>query len=190
MNIFLLDPDPRLAAEYHCDKHVVSQIKETAHILSTVVRATDTIDVPVNSPLYQSTHYKHPVVQWVLSSDIAFKWTHALGYWLSMQYLFRYGIEKRKSHKSTAVIRECGRLKGLPWVGDGVNYQTLESIECCRCMPAKYRSESADPEVSADLCSVADTVEGYRRYYLDAKGHLLKYGGRRTLPEWSNVAAM
>jgi hypothetical protein len=33
MNIFVLSLDPREAAEYHCDKHVVKMILETAQLL-------------------------------------------------------------------------------------------------------------------------------------------------------------
>jgi hypothetical protein len=34
MNIFYLDSDPELAAQMHCDKHVVKMILETAQLLS------------------------------------------------------------------------------------------------------------------------------------------------------------
>ena len=36
MNIFVLDEDPIKAAEYHCNKHVVKMILESAQMLSTV----------------------------------------------------------------------------------------------------------------------------------------------------------
>ena len=32
MNIFILDRDPVLAAQYQCDKHVVKMVLETAQI--------------------------------------------------------------------------------------------------------------------------------------------------------------
>ena len=35
MNIFHLDKDPKICAEYHCDKHIVKMILETAQMLST-----------------------------------------------------------------------------------------------------------------------------------------------------------
>jgi len=38
MNIFYLDPQPRLCAQYHCDKHVVKMILEYAQLLSTAHR--------------------------------------------------------------------------------------------------------------------------------------------------------
>lgn len=35
MNIFYLDGDVTKAAQYHCDKHVVKMVLETAQILCT-----------------------------------------------------------------------------------------------------------------------------------------------------------
>ena len=35
MNIFILDQIPKKAAEYHCDKHVVKMILESAQMKST-----------------------------------------------------------------------------------------------------------------------------------------------------------
>lgn len=36
MNIFYLDPDPQKCAQYHCDKHVIKLILETAQLLEAV----------------------------------------------------------------------------------------------------------------------------------------------------------
>lgn len=41
MNIFFLDGDPELAARYHCNKHVVKMVTETAQLLSTAHRLLD-----------------------------------------------------------------------------------------------------------------------------------------------------
>lgn len=41
MNIFVLSPDPLVAAEQHCDKHVVKMIIEYAQLLSTAHRLHD-----------------------------------------------------------------------------------------------------------------------------------------------------
>ena len=42
MNIFVLDKNPRIAALYHCDKHCVKMILETAQMLSTAHRFYNT----------------------------------------------------------------------------------------------------------------------------------------------------
>ena len=43
-NIFYLDHDPRIAARYDCDKHVVKMILETVQMLSTAHRVVDKND--------------------------------------------------------------------------------------------------------------------------------------------------
>ena len=41
MNIFYLDPNPRICAEMHLDKHVVKMIIEYAQLMSTAHRFCD-----------------------------------------------------------------------------------------------------------------------------------------------------
>ena len=41
MNIFALSPVPEVAAKWHCDKHVVKMILESAQMLSTAHRILD-----------------------------------------------------------------------------------------------------------------------------------------------------
>ena len=41
MNIFYLDKNPKVAAEMHCDKHVIKMVLEYAQILSTAHRVID-----------------------------------------------------------------------------------------------------------------------------------------------------
>jgi hypothetical protein len=41
MNIFYLDKDPKKAAQYSCDKHVVKMILESAQMLCTAHRVQD-----------------------------------------------------------------------------------------------------------------------------------------------------
>ena len=41
MNIFVLDRDPYIAAQMHCDKHVIKMICEYAQLLSTAHRQLD-----------------------------------------------------------------------------------------------------------------------------------------------------
>ena len=41
MNIFVLDKDPHIAAQMHCDRHVPKMIVESAQMLSTAHRLLD-----------------------------------------------------------------------------------------------------------------------------------------------------
>jgi hypothetical protein len=58
MNIFLLDSNIKKCAQYHCDKHVVKMILESAQILSTVLRLNG-VDQG-----YKTTHANHPCTLW------------------------------------------------------------------------------------------------------------------------------
>ena len=43
MNIFYLDSNPQKCAEYHCDKHVVKMILESAQLLCGVHHMTEQV---------------------------------------------------------------------------------------------------------------------------------------------------
>ena len=53
MNIFVLDNEVEKCAEYHCDKHVIKMILESAQMMSAVVRLQG-YDVG-----YKLTHKNH-----------------------------------------------------------------------------------------------------------------------------------
>jgi len=89
MNIFILDEDPAVAAQYQCDKHVVKMVLETAQILSTV-----------NGGPYKPTHANHPCVKWAGAARDNYDWLVRHGKALSQEYAERYG----RIHKSTHVI--------------------------------------------------------------------------------------
>ena len=46
MNLFYTSVNPQTAAQYQCDKHVVKMILETAQMLSTAHRLTETPQAP------------------------------------------------------------------------------------------------------------------------------------------------
>jgi hypothetical protein len=99
MNIFVLDRNPKLAAEYHCDKHVVKMTLETAQILSTVLGGP-----------YKPTHKNHPCVKWARESTGNFQWLWSLGMWLGEEYWYRYG---GKTHKSAEIISNMRLRSGV-----------------------------------------------------------------------------
>jgi hypothetical protein len=79
MNIFVLNPDPFVAAEMHCDKHVVKMIVEYAQLLSTAHRLHD--GTPVKAfDLEQRVKPKHFLLLGgespeVVLTDKGFKWS-------------------------------------------------------------------------------------------------------------------
>jgi hypothetical protein len=97
MNIFILDTDPVVCAQSHCDRHVVKMILETAQILCTAL-SNVTGDTVVTA--YKPTHRRHPCTIW--AQDIRnFVWLRSLGFALCDEYTHRYG----KVHKSLAVLQ-------------------------------------------------------------------------------------
>ena len=96
MNIFVLHTDPKICAEYHCDKHVVKMILETAQM-----RCTNR-NKPGQSAPYKSVHSKHPCTLWVGTSLSNWLWVKSLSHYLNIQYKLRYKSEV--NHKSYDVI--------------------------------------------------------------------------------------
>ena len=103
MNIFILDSNQELCAQYHCDKHVSKMILETAQIMSTVMHKKN-----VKGP-YLPTHSKHPCVLWAEESISNYRWLGELGYELNKEYMFRYN--KKSPHASKKIIATCMDFK-------------------------------------------------------------------------------
>ena len=97
MNIFVLHRSPRLSAQYHCDKHVVKMILETAQLLYSAIWVTNPSQIPDHA--YKLSHKNHTCALWVRQSIQNYTWTCSLGLWLCKEYTFRYGkIHKTQSH--------------------------------------------------------------------------------------------
>lgn len=96
MNIFILDKDIENCAQFHCDKHVVKMILESAQLLSTCVRLSGLEEG------YKMTHPNHPCSIWVRESLSNWKWLRALAESLNREYRFRF--DKKVNHKSYDLI--------------------------------------------------------------------------------------
>lgn len=163
MNIFFLSALPDECAAFHCDKHVVKMILETAQILCSVhhklMVTTESDPIP-----YRKTHVNHPCVIWAAESLQNYLWLVQLGRELAKEYSFRYSEEGKasKTHKSAAVIEWAARvLPPLPSIGLTPPRQA---------MPDQYKVKD-------------DPVAAYRAYYLGEKTRMLKYK-RRQPPAW------
>ena len=121
MNIFVLDTDPEKAAEYHCDKHVVKMILETAQLISSAHWVTG------NVAPYRLTHKNHPCAIWVRESLDNYKWLFSLFNFLSFEYTKRY----KKIHKTWI------KFKDIP-------YPKIESkglTSFVQAMPKQYQQD-------------------------------------------------
>lgn len=108
MNIFILDENIAKCARYHCDKHVVKMILESAQILCTVSNLTG-----LKTP-YRSTHVKHPCVKWASKSIQNWRWLKRLAYALNREYKYRFN--NSKDHKAYTIISKL-KEPDLPNIG-------------------------------------------------------------------------
>jgi hypothetical protein len=154
MNIFLLDTDTRKCAQYHCDKHVVKMILETAQLLCGVHHMTDQVTEQVP---YKLSHKNHPCAIWSRESLSNYLYLCDLGLELCKEYTYRYG----KRHKSQDVIEWC--------VTNKPNICDKEFTEPARAMPNEYKVDSV--------------VESYRNYYIGEKSKIAVWKNRE-IPEW------
>ena len=159
MNIFFLDEEPHLAAQYQCDKHVVKMILESAQLLCTAHHEHPYYDFPEN--FYKKTHVNHPCSKWARTTNCNYDWlvNHALE--LCLEYTHRYG----KKHKSQDVIEWC--FWHYPNIEEGI------LTEPAQAMPDEYKVPG-------------DAVTAYRRYYIEDKMKNIKcVWTKRSQPKWS-----
>lgn len=159
MNIFFLDRAPAKAAEYHCDKHVVKMILETAQLLSTAHRVLDGDRRADRAGMYRKTHVNHPCAKWVRSGARQYVWTWRLLFHLLDQYTLRYG----KTHATHRLFRP---LHAIP---DRMPVLT-EWTDPPMCMPERYWQMSP-------VCA-------YRAYYQGEKAGMAKWAHSEPPPWW------
>ena len=106
MNIFYLDEDPKLCAQYHCDKHCVKMIVEQVQLLSTAHWMTG------GEAPHKKTHINHPSNKWVRESLSNYVWLCDMTMELCKEYTYRYG----KTHKTQQHLEWC--IVNLPNIED------------------------------------------------------------------------
>ena len=157
MNIFYLDRDPKIAAEMHCDKHVIKMIVESAQMLSTAHRVLDGDKFADDSGLYKTAHKNHPCALWVRANTSNYRWLFNLYTSLMTEYTYRYD----KHHASDRLLTA---LHNVP-----TNIVPDEFTDPPMCMP--------------DHCKVDDAVLSYQNYYVTEKSYFARWK-RRPMPDW------
>ena len=181
MNIFILDTDTKKAAEYHCDKHVIKMILESAQMLSTShwIKLLEKYDKKLGDfkrvkdakvfledkccleekPPYKMTHIHHPCSIWTYQTLQNYNWHLSLLTELCSSYTERY----KRIHKTSQYI-EWFR-SNMPY-----NISTDGLTEFPICMDEKYKVSN-------------NPIECYRNYYLEGKSHFAKWKYTNT-PGW------
>jgi hypothetical protein len=177
VNIFYLDADPKLAAQFHMDRHVIKMVLETAQMLSAAHRVLDGDHwlalsgegpVPIMAPRWDNlpgkrclapTHLSHPCTVWARSCRANYEWLFELFEALYCEKVHRYG----GGHVTFEAFHEflSRPPKAIP---------DSPSTEPAQAMPEEYRIHG-------------DPVEAYRRYYAGAKAHIAGWRVRGE-PSW------
>ena len=168
MNIFYLDKNAKIAAQMHCDKHVVKMVLEYAQILSTAHRVIDGNEVADEKCLYQIAHKNHPSTAWARLGRGNYNWLSDLWGYLGIEYTHRYN----KVHK--AATKEW-----LFYAPDNIPHKTyftgLTSTPP-QCMPDQYKC-------NPNSATLDDVVLAYRAYYIGDKAHFSNWTNR-PVPTW------
>lgn len=148
MQVFVLDLDPKKAAIYHNDKHIVKMPVETAQILCTVHHLTSNrTDIP-----YKKTHIHHPCVIWAMESIDNYDWLLMLLIELLDEYTYRYG-----------------KIHAVKKVYDWLNTNKPK-------LPQKGLTPFA--LTMPDIYKTNDPVESFRNFYKGEKISFSKYTKR------------
>lgn len=189
MNIFYLDPDPRVCAQMHNNKHVVKMIIEYAQLMSTahrVLDGTEYTDLTANgrrikrwrmndpvmeSTLYKASHTNHPSAIWCRENRQNYMWLYRMWFYLLQEYTHRYG----KQH-------ECAKLRAALYltpekIKDG------EFFPPTPAMPSELKILSENPQPGRKY----DVLKSYHNYYRVSKNGFANWTGKvgsRPVPEW------
>ena len=164
MNIFALDHDPNTAATYHCDKHVIKMILETAQLLSTAVHTHATHvhrELADVGYAYKPTHRNHPCAVWARETRGNFEWLCELGFALVQEHVLRYA--PKRTHKSLNVI-------GFLSARGACRMPSGACTPFAQAMPPQYKG--------------TDSVIAYHRYYAGEKRLIATYRAPRSFPSF------
>lgn len=159
MNIFVLDEDPKIAAQMMCDKHVVKMIVESCQMLSTNHRLSGSNTVyTITFDLYKQAFANHPCTVWARQTKENYMWLSDHTLELCHEYTRRYGK-----------VHSCETM--ATWFSMYYPLKTPEGglTPFAQAMPDKYKSENA--------------VNSYRSYYLGEKSMFAKWK-QQNVPEW------
>ena len=146
MNIFYLDKDPKLAAIYQYNKHVVKMILESAQMLCTAHHCYGSAEQKANVP-YKQAHLNHPSTIWARQSKSTYMWLYNHMMALGTEYYVRYG-------KTHLTITKCKEFLATP----PKHIQSDEWSQPPQAMPDEYKHE--------------DSIIAYWQYYINGKSHI------------------
>ena len=168
MNIFVLDLDPEVAAQMHCDKHIPKMCVEAAQMMASALRrhgATDEqMPLTKKGTPYKGGYAHHPCTVWAGDSWANLKWLCLHGMELTIEYSRRFG----KIHacedpilRMTSLAKQMCRALDMPHDKDAMT-------PFAQAMPDEYRDD--------------DPVVAYRAYYHSKQ--FAKWEKGTPAPDW------
>ena len=165
MNIFVLDEDPWVAGQMHCDKHIPKMCVEAAQMLASALRrhgATDE-DMPLTKAgrPYLGGYAHHPCTRWAGDSAENWKWLLRHAYALLHEYTLRFGKTHACAHPVGVMHWTYGNRVG--W-----KFPNLGLTPFAQAMPDEYRDD--------------DAVKAYQAYYHSKQ--FAKWEKGTPAPDW------
>lgn len=159
MNIFILDSDPKVSAQYHTDKHIVKMPTETAQMISFVYHDVNFWDdnIPDFIMGFSKSHYNHPCSIWIRESLSNFIYACSFGEELIKEYDYRFDGKK---HLRARQIFDFAK-NNLPKIDDKGLTPFAEAMD------DKYKLFDS-------------AILNYREYYKSGKSHLFNWKNRET----------
>lgn len=183
MQIYVLDADPRKAAEYHCDAHIPKMLLEAAHIASSVIHVLDAGEVRAEydqasgrlRPWWAGANIygpgigkdcEHPCFKWLLESHANMQWLLELADGLNSEMEIRWHHPSYAPHGITSHIkRNLDKIWAPTWKASG-------------CTPFMF---PLPPKI---VNLGLDAVTSYRLYYASDKRNIADWKRRGTTPPW------
>lgn len=125
MNLFLLDPDPKVAAQYSLDQHVRKIILEATEMLGY-----KWVECGLTFPIWpylntKSRHYNHPMSRAVREGQANFEWCFDYAIALCDEFYFRFnkfhklGLELQNLYFDYVIEAHQGKItfkqKNVEW---------------------------------------------------------------------------
>lgn len=159
----MLDEDPAIAAQMHCDQHVGKMLMESAQLLSSAHHILRNVESSEINPygLTKLTHKNHPCALWVRKSLHNYNWLFSLASNLSLEFKFR----RSKLHASSLRL-EALKLAPSSISDIGPTFPAL-------AMPVQYHNKNP--------------ITSYRNYYKSKvfkNNKYPKWEWGRSKPDW------
>lgn len=170
MNIFALHIDPAIAAQLHCDKHVIKMITETTQILSTnfsILGLAPAIETHSKNTLYKPYNPNHRCVKWARDTTGNLYWTAELLRALILEYEYRYGPDYSKFVKARQLTPYFQIYSKQLFFAD--DPESRNRTPFVMAMPEQYQQ--------------ADPVLAYQAYYREEKARFAVWT-KRPIPDF------